>query len=133
MHAAGCTTYGGLGELGAGDVVNWPRGDPAAAGGGERDGRHHPDPDTDGPLVDVERGLVDVDILGRPGTAGAEPGQRARDRFQVPGEVLAAHALRSGHDRVRAEHLLRRGGEPGRAGRLIDRGWHVPLVVEVRD
>ena len=62
----------------------------------------------DGALVHVERGPVQVDV--GPGAADAETGERAGHVLQVPGEVLAAHALRRLGDAVGAE---RRGGGGG--------------------
>lgn len=45
-------------------VREWLRGDRAAPGRGERGRRQQPHPDADGALVDVESGLVDVEVLG---------------------------------------------------------------------
>ncbi len=53
---------------------------------------HHPHAVPDRPLVDVERPLVQVDLLVAARHADTEPGHRAGDLLQVPGEVLAAHA-----------------------------------------
>ena len=49
--------------------------DRGAPGSGEHGRRQQPDADADGPLIHVERGLVDVEVLGRPGHPGAQPGQ----------------------------------------------------------
>jgi hypothetical protein len=58
-----------------GAVLEWLRRDRAAADGGERGGGQQPHPDADRALVDVERGLVDVEVLAGPGDPGAQPGQ----------------------------------------------------------
>jgi S1-C subfamily serine protease len=94
--------------------------------------RFHPgDTISDRPLVHVERGLVDVEVGTGTRGPGAQPGQRARDRLQVPGEVLTAEALRGGHDRVAAEHPVGGGLDHGRRHGLVDRRRHVPHVAEV--
>ncbi len=90
-------------------------------------------PDADRALVDVERGLVDVEVLAGLGDPGAQPGQRAGYRLQVPREVLAAQALLGGGDRVGAEHPLGRGRQQRRAGRLVHGGRDAPLVGQVGD
>src|SRR5436309_15681117 len=55
----------------------------------------------DGALVHVEGALVQVELLAGP--ADAEAAHRTRDVLQIPGEVLAAHALRRTHHRVSAQ------------------------------
>src|SRR5215472_18265959 len=61
---------------------------------------HEPHSHADRPLVHVENGLVDVEVLDRPRFPGAEPGQRTGYRLQIPREVLAAQALRARRDRL---------------------------------
>src|SRR5581483_8388654 len=56
----------------------------------QRDGVAHAD--VQRVLVDVERALVQVEVAAA-GGPHAEAGQRPGHRLEVPGEVLAAHAL----------------------------------------
>ena len=120
---------------GAGAVRPGPpvAGQRAAASARKRGLHHDADAGRDGPLVHVEAGPVQVDVGA--GAAHAEPGERAGDVLQVPGEVLAAHALRRLGDPVRAERGGGGGGEhpdgpgvvarpaAGRAG-IPGRRWH---------
>ena len=95
--------------------------------GRQRSLGQHADAERERPLVEVERGLVQVAhrAVARP---DADPGHRTGDVLQVPGEVLAAAGLLGAARGVRAQH--RRGGvaqHPGALG-LVDHRRHAAGV-----
>src|SRR5256885_3685713 len=91
---------------------------------GQRGVHHRPDAVPDGPLVDVEPRLVDVERHVRTRDTGTEPEHRTRYLLQVEREVLAAHAD------VGLDHAV--GAERGGRGTGDDGGRH-PVVDDRRD
>src|SRR3954449_13087299 len=71
--------------------------------GGDHGGGEHLGPDADRPLVDVQ--VSAVQVVRRPaGGPRAQAAHRARDRLEVPREVLATQALRGRDRAVRSQH-----------------------------